>query len=56
VQLGEVDDDVARGLQGGRERPTTTTAGRAVLVSGDAQDPELFVERDDSRKLVQTGG
>jgi hypothetical protein len=44
AQLGEVDDDVASGPQGGRKRPTTTTAGGAVLIPGDAQDPELCVE------------
>ena len=38
TQLGQVDDDVARGTERRRERTPTTTAGRAVLVPRDPQD------------------
>ena len=45
-QLGEVDDDVARGLQRGGERTTAASARRAVLVPRDPQDRQLFVEAE----------
>jgi metal-sulfur cluster biosynthetic enzyme len=50
AQLGEVDDDVGRGAQGRRERPPAEPAGGTVLVALDAQQRELFVERDDVRQ------
>jgi hypothetical protein len=49
VQLREVDDHVTRRLQRRRDGTPTTPAGGAILIPRDAQDPELFVERDDGR-------
>jgi hypothetical protein len=56
AQLGEVDDDVARRLERHRDGSAAPAAGGAVFVTRDAQDPELFVERDDGREPRQTGG
>ena len=55
-QLGQVDDHVARRLEGRGDGSPAAAARRAVLVPRDAQDPELFVERDDGREPRQTGG
>jgi hypothetical protein len=56
VQLGEVDDDVAGGPECDGQGPAAAAAGRPILITGDAQNRELFVEGDDPGKLVQTDG
>jgi metal-sulfur cluster biosynthetic enzyme len=56
VQVGEVDDDVARGRERSRQRSSSASAGRAVLVPRDPQDRQLLVEVNDPSKLIHTGG
>jgi metal-sulfur cluster biosynthetic enzyme len=56
VELGEVDDDVSRGLQGSGYGPTAAAAGRPVLVPHDPQDRQLLVEVNDPGKLLHTDG
>ena len=53
-QLGEVDDDVARRLEGRGDRPAASTAGRSILVPRDPEDRQLLVEVNDAGKLIQT--
>jgi hypothetical protein len=54
AQLGEVDDDVARRRERGRQRAAAAAAGRPVLVTRDPEDRPLLIEADDPDKLVQT--
>ncbi len=56
VQLGHVDDHVAGRAECGGEGTPTAPARRAVLVPRNAQNPELFVEGDDSREPRQIRG
>jgi tellurite resistance protein len=56
LQLGEVDDDVPRGLQGSGDGPSATSAGGPVLVPRDPQDRQLLVEVNDPGNLIHTEG
>jgi metal-sulfur cluster biosynthetic enzyme len=56
VQLGQVDDHVARGLQRGGQGATAPSTRRPVFVPRDPQDRQLLVEVNDDGKLVHTGG
>jgi metal-sulfur cluster biosynthetic enzyme len=56
VELAEVHDHVARGLQRAGERPTAPSDGRPVLVPRDPQDGQVLVERDDPGTLLRTPG
>jgi metal-sulfur cluster biosynthetic enzyme len=54
VQVGEVDDDVARRLQRRGERATTASTGCPVLIPRDPEDRQLLVEVNDVSKLIHT--
>jgi hypothetical protein len=56
VQLREVDDHVARGLQRGGQGTTPASTGRAVFVPRDPEDRQLLVEVNDAGTLIHTGG
>ena len=55
-QVGEIDDHVARRLQGSRERTAAPADRRPIFVPRDPQDRQLLVELNDSGKLVHTAG
>jgi hypothetical protein len=56
VQLGEVDDDIAGGLQGGGQGSTAASTRRPVLIPRNPQDRQLIVEMNDPGTLIHTGG
>ena len=53
-ELREIDDDVARGTQRSRDRPSPSPARRPVLIPRDDQDGQLFIETDDRGNLLHT--
>jgi metal-sulfur cluster biosynthetic enzyme len=53
-QLRQVDDDVARRAQRDGDRTAAAAARRAILVPGDHEDGQLFIETDDRRNLLHT--
>src|SRR5207247_672789 len=55
-ELGEVDHDVPRAREGARERGTTKTLRRAILVATTPQNRGLRLEVDDERDGTATNG
>jgi hypothetical protein len=54
VELGEVDDDVACGLERRGQGTSAASTGRAVFVPRDPEDRKLLVEVNDPGKLIHT--